>query len=397
MIRIFKTTIRYSMLAAFIMACASTAALADSAPIKIGVLTPLSGTYEPIGQQVVWGTKLAVQEINAQGGIEGRPIKLVLEDGQANTGVATRQAEKLFQRDDVDFLVGIVSSGATLAVGQVAERNNKLMATSVSLSDAITGSKCSPNVFRVDAAANMQSTALAAWLKGTKPDARVFLLGPDYEMGRSTVASFERAANDIDLKIVGTPLFPPLGEKDYTPFFGQIRQARPNVIYTSTAGNDSVRLFSQLQQYGLLQRIQMIGASVAVTAQNVKAMGDAAEGFVTVADYTSAIDTPANHAFIKAFKKAFNTEPDMYGADSYGLIYLYKAAVEKAKSTKTDAVREAMEGLSWETPQGTKTMRAEDHQAQMNMYALKFHGSDFEMIEKIPAAKAATPDHCERF
>lgn len=395
MIRIFKTAIRCSSLAAFIIACASATALAQT-PIKIGVLTPLSGTYEPIGQQVVWGTKLAVQEINAQGGIAGRPIKLVIEDGQANTGVAARQAEKLFQRDDVDFLVGIVSSGATLTVGQVAERNHKLMATSVSLSDAITGSKCSPNVFRVDAAANMQSAALAAWLKGTKPDARVFLLGPDYEMGRSTVASFEKAAGDLDLKIVGT-LFPPLGEKDYTPFFGQIRQARPNVIYTSTAGNDSVRLFSQLQQYGLLQHIQMIGASVAVTAQNVKAMGHAAEGFVTVADYTSAIDTPANHAFIKAFEKTFDTGPDMYGADSYGLVYLYKTAVEKAKSTKTDAVREAMEGLSWETPQGTKTMRAADHQAQMNMYALKFHGSDFAMIEKISAAKAATPDHCERF
>lgn len=369
---------------------------AAKAPIKIGVLTPLSGTYEPIGQQVKWGSRLAADQINAHGGIDGRTIKLIFEDSEANTSVATRKADKLFTSDNVDFLVGIVNSGATLAVGQVAERDHKLMATSVSLSDAITGAHCSPNVFRVNAPGGMQSNSLAAWLERSKPHARVFLLGPDYEMGRNTVAGFEKDAKAQGLKIVGK-VFPPLGEKDYSTFFGKIREARPDVLYTSTAGNDTVRLFTQLQAYGLRQHLTLIGASVAVTGQNIKAIGKAAEGFVTVADYSPDIDTPANHAFVKAFEKAFKTGPDTYGADSYGLIYLYKAAVEKAGSTQTGAVRKAMAGISWQTPQGTKTMRAGDHQAKMTMYVLKVHHDKFQILEKVNADRAIGPDRCKRF
>ena len=165
-------------------------ALAQAGPIKIGVVTPLSGTYAGIGQQVKWGLDLAAAQINAAGGVAGRKLELLYEDEEANPAVATQKAEKLFQVNKVDFLTGTVNSGSTLAVGQVAERNAKLIATTVSFSDAITGDKCSPNVFRVNARAGMQSAALAEWLAKEKPQASVFYLGPDYEMGRSTVAAF---------------------------------------------------------------------------------------------------------------------------------------------------------------------------------------------------------------
>src|SRR5205823_8929856 len=92
-------------------------------PIKIGVVTPLSGTYAPIGKQVRWGAELAIKEINAAGGVNGRPFELLFEDEEANPPVAVRKAEKLLQQDKVDLLTGTVNSGSTLAVGQVAERN----------------------------------------------------------------------------------------------------------------------------------------------------------------------------------------------------------------------------------------------------------------------------------
>ena len=93
---------------------------AQQGPIKIGVVTPLSGTYTGIGQQVRWGLELAVKEINASGGVMGRQIELLFEDSEANPAVATQKAEKLFQVAKVDFLTGTVNSGATLAVGQIA-------------------------------------------------------------------------------------------------------------------------------------------------------------------------------------------------------------------------------------------------------------------------------------
>ena len=378
------------------LALAATAAQSQTGPIRVGVVTPLSGTYAGIGQQVKWGLDLAAAQINAAGGVMGRKLELVYEDEEANPAVATQKAEKLFQVGKVDFLTGTVNSGSTLAVGQVAERNNRLIATTVSFADSITADKCSPNVFRVNARAGMQSAALADWMASTQKNANVFYLGPDYEMGRSTVAAFKAAAEGKGAKTVGE-VFAPLDNKDYSPYFGQIRGARPTVIYTSVAGNDTVRLFTQMAEFGVNRNVQVVGASGTVTSQNLNAIGKAADGFVTGVGYSSSIDSAANRRFVADFEAANKSKPDLYGADSYGVLFFYKAAVEKARSTDTDKVREAMRGLQWATPQGTKTMRAGDHQAMQDMYAVKVEGGQFQIVGKVAAAAAIGPDTCSRF
>ena len=381
---------------ALALACLAGSALAQNQPIRIGVVTPLSGTYAGIGQQVKWGLDLAARQINAAGGVAGRPLELIYEDEEANPAVAVQKAEKLFQVNKVDFLTGTVNSGSTLAVGQLAERNNRLIATTVSLADSITGDKCSPNVFRVNARAGMQSAALADWLSSTRPNANVFYLGPDYEMGRSTVAAFKQAAEAKGAKSVGE-VFAPLDNKDYSPFFGQMRSARPAVIYTSVAGNDTVRLFSQMAEFGINRNVQVVGASGTVTSQNLPAIGKAADGFVTGVGYATGIDSPENRKFLAEFEAANKAKPDLYGADSYGVLFFYKAAVEKAGSTDTDKVRAAMRGLQWATPQGAKTMRAGDHQAMQDMYAMRVNGGQFELVGRVKAEAAIGPDVCTRF
>jgi branched-chain amino acid transport system substrate-binding protein len=385
-----------TIIAAVAAAFAATGAFAQSGPIRIGVVTPLTGTYAGIGQQVKWGIDLAVKEINDKGGILGRKIETTYEDEEANPNVAVQKAEKLFQVSKVDFLTGTVNSGSTLAVGQVAERNQRLAATTVSFSDAITGDKCSPNMFRVNAKAGMQSAALAEWMVKEKPGATVYYLGPDYEMGRSTVAAFKAAAEAKGAKSVGE-VFAPLDNKDYSPFFGQIRAAKPQVLYTSVAGNDTVRFLSQLSEFGLAKQMQIVGAAGSLTAQNMGAVGKAAEGYVTGAAYSAELDNPANKKFVADFKTAWKTEPDLYGVDSYGVMYFYKAAVEKAKTTDTDKLRAAMRGLEWETPQGKKTMRAGDHQAIQDMYAVKVVNGKFQIISKVPGEAAVGADTCTKF
>ena len=390
-----KTVFAHKLLAASILAGFAAAASAQE-PIRIGVVTPLSGTYSALGQQVKWGIELATKEINAGGGIMGRKVELLFEDEEANPSVAAPKAEKLFQVSKVDFLTGTVNSASTLAVGQLAERNNRLVATTVSFSDAITGDKCSPNVFRVNAKAGQQSAALAEWLSKSKPNAKVFYLGPDYEMGRSTVAAFKGAAEKKGAKAVGE-VFAPLDNKDYSPFFGQVRAARPDVMYTSVAGNDTVRLFNQMSQYGLLKNMTVVGASGTLTSQNLVAVGKAGEGFVTGVGYSVEIDLPENQKFVKAFTEYAKAAPDLYGADSYGVMFFYKAAVEKAKSTDTDKVRTAMRGLEWMTPQGKKTMRAGDHQAIQDMYATQMANGRFKILSKVAGDAAIGPDTCTKF
>ena len=388
------TYYRTTMIAALLSATAISGTYAAD-PIKIGVVTPLSGTYAGIGQQVKWGLELATKEVNAAGGIMGRQVELTFEDEEANPSVAVQKADKLFQVGKVDFLTGTVNSGSTLAVGQVAERAGKLIATTVSFADSITGDKCSPNVYRVNARAGQQSAALAVWLSKERPKAQVFYLGPDYEMGRSTVAAFKSSAEKVGASSTGE-IFAPLDSKDYTQYFGQLRAAKPQVLYTSVAGNDTVRLFTQLQEFGLLNNLTVVGASGTVTAQNIGAIGKAAEGFVTGVGYSAEIDTPENKKFVAAFRAANKADPDLYGADSYGMIYAYKAAVEKAKSTDTDKVRAAFADLKWSTPQGEKTLRAGDHQAVQTMYVVRVTGGKFKIVSQVKGEDAIGPDTCKR-
>lgn len=390
-----KTTFAKTTILAALLSAIALSGVYAADPIKIGVVTPLSGTYAGIGQQVKWGLELATKEVNAAGGIMGRQVELSFEDEEANPSVAVQKAEKLFEVGKVDFLTGTVNSGATLAVGQVAERANKLLATTVSFADSITGDKCSPNVFRVNAKAGQQSAALAAWLAKSKPKAKIFYLGPDYLMGRSTVAAFQEAAAKVGATNLGE-VFAPLDSKDYSQYFGQIRAAQPQVLYTSVAGNDTVRLFTQMQEFGLLKNLTVLGASGTVTSQNIGAIGKAAEGFTTGVGYSAEIDTPANKTFVAAFKAATKAEPDLYGTDSYGLIYAYKAAVEKAKSTDTDKVRAALRGLTWSTPQGDKTIRADDNQATQIMYVVQVTDGKFKIISQISGEEAIGPSTCTR-
>jgi branched-chain amino acid transport system substrate-binding protein len=385
-----------TIIGATLAALATSTALAADGSIRIGVVTPISGTYAGIGQQVKWGLDMAAEEINASGGIMGQTIELIYEDSEANPAVAVQKAEKLFTVENVDFLTGTVNSGATLAVGQVADRTGKLLATTVSFSDAITGDQCSPNVFRVNARAGQQSAALAAWVKQQKPGAKVFYLGPDYEMGRSTVSAFKSNAEEVGAESTGE-VFAPLDAKDYSQYFGSIRAAQPEILYTSVAGNDTVRLFTQLQEFGIRDGLTILGASGTVTSQNIGAIGTAAEGFITGVGYSPLIDTPENKEFVEKFKEKNGNDPDLYGADSYGVLFAYKAAVEKAGGTGTDEVRTALEGLSWDTPQGTKTIRAGDHQAIQPMYVVQVKGGQFTIADRIAGEDAIGPDTCERF
>jgi branched-chain amino acid transport system substrate-binding protein len=141
----------------------------------------------------------------------------------------------------------------------------------------------------------------------------------------------------------------------------------------------------------------VVGASGTVTSQNLPAIGKAADGFVTGVGYTPLIDTAENKKFVAEFQALNKAAPDLYGADSYGVLFFYKAAVEKAKSTDTDKVRTAMRDLEWATPQGTKKMRAGDHQAIQDMYAVRVTDGKFTIIDKVAGEAAIGADTCTRF
>ena len=387
--------------------CAATAlvglgasALADE-PFKLGLLTSKSGTLAPVGVQVEQGVMLAIDEINAAGGLLGRQISVTLEDDESDPQVAARKAERLYQQVGVDFITGTIHSGGTLAVGQIAEREGKLAATTVSYATSITGESCRESMFRVNAHAGIQAAALVTWLAQNVEGDRYLILAPDYEMGRDATSMFAQQIEAAGKTLVNTVL-PPLGATDFSTYFAAIRSAQPDVILTMTPGSDTVRLLTQLGEYGMAPGVYTIaGASGAVTAGNVGAIGEPANGFLTAAGYSAEIDTPENRQFVEAFRSRFNQDPDVFAVDSYSLVYLLKAAAEKAGALDTQALRDAIRGTTWSTPVGDKIMRAEDNQAAVDMFVIEVsidgNSASFGVKDRVLAADIPIEDKCTAF
>ncbi len=387
---------RLAACSALTVGLSSHAQAAD--PIKVGVVTPLSGTYAQIGKQVRWGAELAVKEINAAGGVKGRMFELLFEDEEANPPVAVRKAEKLLQQDKVDLLTGTVNSGSTLAVGQLAERNDRILVTTVSYAPSITGAQCNPNVFRVNANAFMQSNALTNWLIKNVSGKRYFFIGPDYEMGRSTIGCVPgrhqaarrhrrrfhlSAARRQGLHAIYRTDPRRAARRDHDRDRRQRHRAAAHAAQgirhphrQADAGRRGRRRDAGKhrrhgrRRRGLPERGRLLDRHRHAGEQEVRR--GIQEG-IPDRIRTCSARTPTACSICSSRRS------------------------RRQAATDTAKVRAAMEDASWETPQGIKKMRKGDHQAIVDMVVVKVKGNDFQTVGKVPGAEAVGPDKCEKF
>jgi branched-chain amino acid transport system substrate-binding protein len=228
-------------------------------PVRIGLADCLTGTYAALGKNEQIGCELAVEEINAKGGIVGRPVQLLVEDTTSNdTGTAVQKARKLLDRDKVSFMLGNVNSAMSLAIGQVANEFKTVMVVTGGHTDAITGTGCLWNVFRVCNTTIMESNAVAPALisAGGK---KWYFITPDYSFGHTLQAGLEAAAAKLGGSKVGASLVP-LGSSDYSAYLISAQSANPDVIITLMQGDDGVNVLKQAVQFGLDQRFHIAGA-----------------------------------------------------------------------------------------------------------------------------------------
>ena len=209
-------------------------------PIKFGLDDPFTGTYAELGTHEKHGCELAVEEINKKGGILGRDVKLISEDStSSDTGVAVQKARKLIQRDKVDFLLGNVNSSMALAIGQVAHEYNKLLIVTGGHTDAVTGTDCHWNVFRVCNTTRMETNSVSKTLF-SKYGKRWYFITPDYSFGHTLQQGFEASLKEYGGTETGASLCP-LGTTDYSPYLIKAQASNPDVIIFLTAGQDAVK------------------------------------------------------------------------------------------------------------------------------------------------------------
>ena len=334
-------------------------------PIKIGAMFIASGPMGGYGKHGGQAIQMAVDEINASGGILGRKVVAMVEDTKLNKDVTLGLAKKFITQDKVDFLMGPTSSGLATALSMTARDNKKILILTQAAADELTGVDFHPYVFSTLSNAMMHARS-GAYLMATKPYKRYMCIAPDYSYGHSSWNSFKAKLMELrpDAEIVGE-LFPKFLSKDYMEYINKINEAKPDAVWSPLWGSDAVIFIKQALPTGMFKNVKF-AFPVAGALEVLVPMGkDMPEGiYVSSRHFFNSPDSSMNRKFLKAYYDRFKEYPDYMAGETYAGVQFIKAAIERAGSADPAKLIKAVERrpLAWETPEGWKVMRAEDHQ-----------------------------------
>lgn len=327
--------------------------------IRVGILHSLSGTMAISERSVVDAEQLAIEEINAAGGVLGKQIQPVIEDGASDWPTFAEKAKKLIEQDKVVTVFGCWTSASRKAVLPVFEEKQHMLWYPVQYE----GQECSNNIFYTGAAPNQQIEPSVDWLLENKGK-EFFLVGSDYVFPRTANTIIKAQLEAKGGKTVGEDYLP-LGNTEVTAIITKIRAALPNggVIYNTLNGDSNVAFFKQLRDAGLGPD-KYPSMSVSIAEEEVKAIGpEYLKGHYAAWNYFQTVDTPTNKKFVEAFKKKYGAERVTNDPmeSAYIAVYLWKQAVEQARSTDLEPVRKAAVGQTFDAPQGLVTMDKSHH------------------------------------
>jgi urea transport system substrate-binding protein len=325
--------------------------------VKVGVLHSLSGTMSISETSVKDAEIMAIDEINAKGGVLGKKIAPVIEDGASDWPTFAEKTRKLIQQDQVATIFGCWTSASRKAVLPVVESLKGLLWYPVQYE----GLESSPNIFYTGATTNQQIVPAVEYLvKDGK--SKFFLLGSDYV--------FPRTSNQIiQAQIAATPgtsvvaeEYTPLGHTDYSTIIAKIRASGADVVFNTLNGDSNVAFFKQLKDAGITAD-RLTTLSVSIAEEEVRGIGaDVMAGHLAAWNYFQTTPGTENNSFVQAYKAKYgaNRVTDDPIEAAYVAVYLWKAAVEKAGSFDVDKVRAAAKGITFEAPEGTVTINGDN-------------------------------------
>ncbi|MEL6523827.1 MAG: ABC transporter substrate-binding protein [Pseudomonadota bacterium] len=317
------------------------------------------------------GIELALEEVNAAGGVLGKPLEFIFRDDQGDPGEAIKIAEELMTRDGAVMLTGTILSNVGLAISSLAAEKKYVYLASEPLADAIVWSKGNPYTFRLRASTHMQASMLAE--EAAKTDAKTFAtIAPNYAYGKDAVAAFKTALLKLkpDAEFVAEQ-WPALFKIDAGAEVQAIERAKPDAIYNVTFGTDLAKFVREGTDRGLFEGRVTIGLLTGEPEYLDPLKDEAPEGWIVTGYPWYDVQDEANKAFVDAYMAAYDDHPRIGSLVGYMTVQSIAAVLEKAGSTETEAIREAFADLQVATPVGEITFRAADHQATMGAFVGK--------------------------
>jgi branched-chain amino acid transport system substrate-binding protein len=385
------------------------AAFGQAKPYKIGSIQPLSGAGAAVGKTALVGVEMAVDRINKSGGINGRPVELVVADDETKPDVGRRKADKLVVEDKIDAQVGVAHSNICLACMPVWEEARIVNMISACLDTTLTTSKCSRYSFRPFDYAPAQAVAFAPYLV-SKMGKKWHIVFTDYSWGQSTRDAYVEQLRRAGGEVVGTTGIP-LGTADMTAFLSRISGSFDG-LFGIFAGGDGATVGNQAFDLGLTKKYRWAGDGAISEATNLPALGNKIEGFVGINRYLPVLEGPLNTAAHKKFLEEASARlkkidssgplPDRFVQSNYEAMNALKLGMEKSGFRgREDTMKlvEALEGLEMKEgddfPQGDKVLRKEDHQAFVREFIFEIKGGKHRIVETIEKEKTFFPPACK--
>jgi branched-chain amino acid transport system substrate-binding protein len=377
-------------------------------PYRFGTEQPLTGVAASGGKTSLVGVQMAVDRINKEGGILGRPVELFIADDESKPDTGRRAVEKLVTDDDIDVHIGGYLSNICLACSPVFAEHKVVNMIGVCLDTTLTTTKCNIYTFRPYDFAPAQAKAFAPYLVG-KIAKRWHIVYADYAWGQSTRDAYTAKIKANGGEVVGGTGIP-LGTADMASFLSRIT-GNFDALFLILFGQDAITFGNQAYDLGLAKKYKWAGDGAAATSTMLPALGNKIDGFIGIDRYVPVfdppLDTPYHHAFfddaVARLKKIDPSGPlpDRYVQSNFEGTNALKLGIEKSGfqgRADTPKLIAALEGLEmkegYDFPQGDKLLRKEDHQAFVREFIFEVRGGKYHILDSVPKEKTIVPPAC---
>ena len=342
---------------------------AAQGPIKVGIVDTYTGPPTTYTYDVRDAFKLAIDEVNAKGGVVGRKIEFTTRDDKFKVDLALSMAKELVMNEKVDILMGTINSAGGLAVSEYCKTEKIPFLVTFSKSEKVTGEKGHRYVFSITENTAMIGKAAAVGL-AKRPFVKYWIAGDDYEYGHALADGVWGHLKKIkpNVELLGQSWWK-VGEPELTPYLTAITAAKPDAVIFATGGASMVNVMKAAKATGFAEKIPMF-LHTATELSTLAPLGlDAPEKIIGTSNYHFYYpDNPKNKAFVKAFKDAYKREPKVGALYGYITAHFIIQGLAKAGKMDPEKLIDALEGMKVDTPVGEVEMRAFDHQAMLPMF-----------------------------
>jgi branched-chain amino acid transport system substrate-binding protein len=320
------------------------AAKAGGGTIKVGLIIPQAGGYAPLGVDMKQGWDLWLER---HGGKLGNyEVTTIVADEGESPQIGVPAVQKLVKGDQVDVIVGVVSSAVALGSLDLIKESKKLLIVSNAGAGAITGAARNPYIWRTSFTNAQISSVMGQHLAKEMPGSPVYALAPDYAAGVEVLNGFKKAFEAGGGKMAGEAKPAPFGKtQDYQPFLSQIRASGAKATFCFFSGAEAVTFIKQYSQFGLAKEIPLYGSGFLTEGTVLDAIGDASLGIQTTLHYSTELDNPANREFLAAYRAKYNMVPTVFTVQTWDAANVLHRALGASTGLDSESLSAALQSV----------------------------------------------------